>query len=75
LSGVIKNNVWLKSLKKTENKFELEGCSLENESISELIESLSKIPYIKNVELKSVGEMLEEGVTVKSFIIYGDISL
>ncbi len=75
LAGAIKSNVWIKSFKKTDNKFELDGRSLENESISDLVETLSKIPYIKNVELKSVGEALEEGVTVKSFVIYGDISL
>jgi Tfp pilus assembly protein PilN len=75
LAGVIKNNVWIKSFKKTDGKFELDGRSLENESISELVEAMSRVPYIKNVELKSVGEVLEEGVAVKSFVIYGDISL
>jgi len=75
LSGIIKNNVWIKGFKKTEDKFELDGRSLENESISDLVEALSKIPYIRNVELKSVGEATEEGVAVKSFVISGDISL
>jgi len=75
LSGIIKNNVWIKGFKKTEDKFELDGRSLENESISDLVEALSKIPYIRNVELKSVGETVEEGVAVKSFVISGDISL
>lgn len=75
LSGVVKDNVWIKSFKKTDNKFELEGLSLENESISDLVEAISKIPYIKNVELKSVGESAVGSVVVKSFIIFGEISL
>jgi Tfp pilus assembly protein PilN len=75
LSSVIKDNVWLISFKKTDNKFELDGNSLENESISTLVESLSHIPYIKNVELKSVSDATEQGVTIKKFIISGDIVL
>lgn len=75
LSGIIKDNVWIKSFKKTEDKFELEGRSLENESISILVEALSKIPYIKNVELKSVEDATEEGVVIKKFVISGEIVL
>lgn len=75
LSGIIKDNVWIKSFKKTEDKFELEGRSLENESISILVEALSKVPYIKNVELKGVEDATEEGVVIKKFVIYGDIAL
>lgn len=74
-TSIIKDNVWLKSLRKANDKFELDGRSLENESISALVESLSKIPYIKNVELKNVSDSVEEGITVKKFIISGDIAL
>ncbi|MCX5713828.1 MAG: PilN domain-containing protein [Candidatus Omnitrophica bacterium] len=75
-SGLIKDNVWIKSFKKTEDKFELEGRSMETESISMLVEALSKVPYIKNVELKGVEDApLEDGVVLKKFVIYGDISL
>jgi len=74
-TSVIKDNVWLKSLRKVDNKFELDGRSLENESISTLVENLSKIPYIKNVELRNVADTTEDGVTVKKFIISGDIVL
>jgi Tfp pilus assembly protein PilN len=75
LTSIIKDNVWLKSFKKTDDKFELDGRSLENESISALAESLSKIPYIKNIELKNVQDAVEEGITVKQFIISGDLIL
>jgi Tfp pilus assembly protein PilN len=75
LSGIIKDNVWIKSFKKTEDKFELEGRSLENESISMLVEALSKVPYMRNVELKGVEDTTEEGVVLKKFVIYGDIAL
>ncbi|HOS60268.1 MAG TPA: PilN domain-containing protein [Syntrophorhabdaceae bacterium] len=75
ISGIVKDNVWIKSFKKMNDKFELEGRSLENESISDLVEAISKIPYIRNVELKSVNVATEDGITVKSFTIYGDISL
>jgi Tfp pilus assembly protein PilN len=75
LTSTIKDNVWLKSFKKTDDKFELDGRSLENESISVLVESLSKIPYIKNIELKNVQDAVEEGITVKQFIISGDLVL
>jgi Tfp pilus assembly protein PilN len=75
LTSVIKDNVWLTGLRKTENKFELDGYSLENESISTLIENLSKIPYIKNVELKNITDTIQQGVTIKRFIISGDLVL
>lgn len=76
LSGIIKDNVWIKNFKKTDDKFELEGRSLENESISMLVEALSKVPYMKNVELKGVEDAPpEDGVILKKFIIYGDIAL
>jgi Tfp pilus assembly protein PilN len=75
LTSVIKDNVWLVAFRKTENKFELDGHSLENESISTLIENLSKIPYIQNVELKNITDTVQEGVTIKKFIISGDFIL
>lgn len=76
LSGIMKDNVWIKSFRKTEDKFELEGRSLENESISMLVEALSKVPYIRNVELKVVEDApMEDDFVLKKFVIYGDISL
>ncbi|MCX5815622.1 MAG: PilN domain-containing protein [Proteobacteria bacterium] len=74
-SGIIKDNVWIKNFKKTEDKFELEGRSLENESISMFVEALSKVPYIRNVELKEVKDVKEQNVDVKMFVVSGDISL
>jgi hypothetical protein len=72
---MIKDSVWLKTFKKTEDKFEMEGRSLENESISNLIETLSGAPYLKNIELRNVEDAVEEGVAVKRFVITGDIIL
>lgn len=76
LTNIIKENVWLRSLKKTDNKLNIEGVSIENESISDLMEKLAKITYIKNVELVNITDELdkETNVTVKKFIIQGDVS-
>jgi Tfp pilus assembly protein PilN len=75
LTSIVKESVWLKKFAKKDDKFELEGRSLENESISDFIESISKIPYIKNVELKNIEDVNEGGVAIKKFIINGNISL
>ncbi|MBA4390035.1 MAG: hypothetical protein C0399_03760 [Syntrophus sp. (in: bacteria)] len=75
LTSIIKEGVWVKTFKKTENKFELEGRSFVNESISDFIESLSKMPYISNIELKNVQDVNEENLTIKKFIITGNMSI
>lgn len=75
LTSVVKERLWLRSFKKDENKFEMEGRSVENEAISTFVESLAKIPYIRGVELKSVEDAAEEGMVLKKFIIQGNISL
>ncbi|HVN96336.1 MAG TPA: PilN domain-containing protein [Syntrophorhabdaceae bacterium] len=75
LSSLIKEGVWIKTFKKTEGKFEMEGRSFVNESISEFMESLSKLPYMSNVELKNVQDVNEEGLTIKKFIITGNMSI
>jgi Tfp pilus assembly protein PilN len=75
LSSVIKEGVWIKTFKKTENRFEIEGRSFVNESISDFIESLSKMPYITNIELKNIQDVNEEGLTIKKFIITGNMSI
>lgn len=71
LSTMMKEGVWLKTFKKTEDKFEIEGRSMVNESISEFMEVLTKLPYIKDVELKSIQDVTEEGLVVKKFIVQG----
>ena len=75
ISSIIKEGVWIKSFKKTDTKFEIEGRSFVNESISDFIESFSKMPYISNVELQSVQDVNEEGLTIKKFIITGNMSI
>lgn len=75
LTSIIKEGVWVKTFKKTENKFELEGRSFVNESISDFIESLSKMSYISNIELKNIQDVNEEGLTIKKFIITGNMSI
>lgn len=74
LPGLLKNSVWLKRFKKDENRFELEGRSLESESISDFLERLAKISYMRNVELKNVEDSTEDGVTVKKFTLNGEIA-
>lgn len=75
LTTVVRENLWLKSFRKTQNRFEMEGRSLENESISSFMESLIKIPYMTNVELKNVEDVADEGIVVKKFLIQGNIGL
>ncbi len=77
ITTIIKDNVWLKNLSKADNKLQIEGVSLENESISDFMEKLAKIPYMKNIELLNVSDELDRqtNVTVKKFIIQGDIAL
>lgn len=75
LSTLMKEGVWLKSFKKKDDKFEIEGRSLVNESISDFMEMLAKLPYMKNVELKSIQDVKEEGLVIKKFIVQGNMSL
>jgi Tfp pilus assembly protein PilN len=75
LTNSIQESVWLKSFKKTNDKFELEGRSLGTEPVSDFVDSISKIPYIRNVELKNVQDVSEEGLILKKFTIVGNISL
>jgi Tfp pilus assembly protein PilN len=75
LTGLVRESLWLKTFKKNENRFELEGRSVENEAISSFIESLSKVSYLGGVELKSVEDVTEDGLVLKKFIIQGNISL
>lgn len=75
LSTTMKEGVWLKSFKKKDEKFEIEGRSLVNESISEFMETLGHLPYMKNIELKSIQDVTEEGLVIKKFIVQGNMSL
>jgi hypothetical protein len=58
-----------------DNKFEIEGRSFVNENISDFIESLSKMAYVSNVELKNVQDVNEEGLIIKKFVITGNMSI
>ena len=75
LSTTMKEGVWLKSFKKKDDKFEIEGRSLVNESISDFMETLGRLPYMKSVELKSIQDVTEEGLVIKKFIVQGNMSL
>lgn len=75
LSTTMKEGVWLKSFKKKDDKFEIEGRSLVNESISDFMETLGRLPYMKNIELKSIQDVTEEGLVIKKFIVQGNMSL
>ena len=71
LSGLTKDNLWLKKLSKDETKIEIEGRSVDNETLCDFIEKLTKLPYLKNIELKSVEDVSEYNMTVKKFILNG----
>jgi type IV pilus assembly protein PilN len=73
IPAITKENVWLKRFKKADDTFELEGRSLENESVSDFVEALAKITYFKNVELRSVEDVTEEGIVVKKFLVQGSV--
>lgn len=75
LSTTMKEGVWLKSFKKKDDKFEIEGRSLVNESISDFMETLGRLPYMKSIELKSIQDVTEEGLVIKKFIVQGNMSL
>ncbi len=75
LSSLTKETVWLKKLQKNETRLSLEGRSVDNESICEFVEHLSKLQYLTNVELKSVEDTTEAGIAVKKFNIDGSIGL
>lgn len=75
LSAVMKERVWIKTFKKTEDAFEIEGRSLENDSISDFMETISSVPYFKNVELKRVEDVSEDGLMLKKFFLQGTIAL
>jgi len=75
LPSIVKESIWLKRLKKEEERFDLEGRALENESIAEFVERLAKIPYAKEVELRMVEDVTEEGVLVKKFLVQGSLGL
>jgi Tfp pilus assembly protein PilN len=74
LSSIIKENVWLKKVVKDDERFELEGRSLDNESICEFVERLSKLPYFTNIELRSVEDVNEADMTVKKFLVDGSVA-
>jgi Tfp pilus assembly protein PilN len=75
LSSLVRDNLWLKRLKKDDSKLEIEGRSIDNESVCDFVERLSKLPYLKNLELKSVEDVSEGGLTVKKFLVDGSVNL
>jgi Tfp pilus assembly protein PilN len=71
---ITKDNLWFKKLSKNEGNFELEGRSVDNESVSDFTERLAKLPYMKNVELRSVEDITEANITLKKFILQGRLA-
>lgn len=75
ITTITKHTIWLRALKKTDLKIVIEGRAIENESVADFMEQLSKLPYVRNVELLNIEEMVEEGLPVKKFVIQGEIIL
>ena len=63
-----------KGLRKDGTKLHIEGRSIDNESICDFVERLSKLPYVTDLELRSVEDTAEGGITVKKFVIDGNVS-
>ncbi|MGD0229286.1 MAG: PilN domain-containing protein [Syntrophorhabdales bacterium] len=74
LSSLMTDNLWLKKLRKDDSKLDIEGRSTDNESICSFVEGLSRLSYMKDVELKSVEDVAESGTTVKKFLVEGMVS-
>jgi type IV pilus assembly protein PilN len=75
LSSLVTENLWFRKVHKDNGKFSLEGRSIDNESICSFVEGLSKLPYMKDVELKSVEDVTDAGTTVKKFLVEGNVTL
>ncbi len=71
LSSLTTDNLWLKKVHKIDMKVDIEGRSIDNESICTFVEGLSRLSYMRNVELKSVEDVTEAGTTVRKFIVVG----
>jgi type IV pilus assembly protein PilN len=74
LSSLVRDTMWLKSLRKDGTKLQIEGRSIDNESICDFVERLSKLPYVTDLELRSVEDAAEGGTTVKKFVVDGNVS-
>jgi Tfp pilus assembly protein PilN len=74
LSSLVRETMWLKGLRKDGTKLQIEGRSVDNESICDFVERLSKLPYVTDLELRSVEDTAEGGITVKKFVIDGNVS-
>ena len=74
LSSIIKENVWLKKVVKDDERFELEGRSLDNESICEFVRAPLEASVFTGIELKSVEDVSEADMTVKKFIVEGSVA-
>lgn len=69
LSSLMTDNLWLKKVRKVDTRIDIEGRSIDNESVCTFVEGLSRLFYMKNVELKSVEDVTETGMTVRKFIV------
>ena len=69
LSSLMTDNLWLRKVRKVDTRVDIEGRSIDNESVCTFVEGLSRLSYMKNVELKSVEDVTETGTTVKKFVV------
>lgn len=75
LTTLTRDTLWLRSIKKTDLKVQIEGRAIENESIADFTEEFSRLPYVKNAELIKVEEVVEEGLAVKKFVVEAEFLL
>jgi type IV pilus assembly protein PilN len=71
LSSLTTDNLWLRKVQKVEMKVDIEGRSVDSESICTFVEGLSRLSYMKSVELKNVEDVTEAGTRVRKFIVEG----
>jgi len=69
LSSLMTDNLWLRKVNKADTRIDIEGRSIDNESVCAFVEGLSRLSYMKNVELKSVEDVTETGTTVRKFVV------
>lgn len=67
LSRNIPDKLWLESLKKQEDRIEINGIALDDETIADFMIALKSSPYVKDVELSLIKKQPVEDVALRKF--------